>query len=256
VSILEGAPNFRDLGGLPAAEGARLRSGLVFRSEAFGQLTDDDLGRLRGLGIRLVCDLRSMLERQRMPGRWPEKGDAEVLHLEITADAKAGDRSFMHILAEDFSARGARDGILATYRAMPFRFRQRLATLFDRLSRPANLAAVIHCSAGKDRTGFATAMLLHALGTPLEAIREDYLRTMQLRDPRRSAVMLAPMIAQAVGRTPTDEILAPLLCVETAYLDAAFNAIAEAFGSLDAYLQEVGGLDPAKRAQLRELLLT
>ncbi|HKX88266.1 MAG TPA: tyrosine-protein phosphatase, partial [Sphingopyxis sp.] len=123
--------------------------------------------------------------------------------------------------------------------------------LFDRLL-TSDKAVIVNCTAGKDRTGLGVALVLSALGVPYETIMEDYLLSNTLLDAdalRADAGMNAAMSA-----LPAD-VAKPLLGVERAYLDAAFEQIAKDYGSVDAYLAQELGVDAATRKRLSKRML-
>lgn len=252
---LAGAPNFRDLGGYVAAGGRRLRPGQVFRSGSLAELLAEDLQRLAGFGIQLVCDLRSGHERKLQPSRWPADARPREMHLDVNADLRGGTARIGRILLEDASANGARRLMLETYRSLPAACSGDLAGLFEALADGDGLPAVIHCTAGKDRTGFICALLLHALGVSMEVIHADYLLSAQRCDRARLAASVAPLLQAMLGVTPSPQVIEVINGVDIEFLDAAFERIHADHGSLDAYLADVAGLDDARRSRLRARLL-
>jgi protein-tyrosine phosphatase len=114
---------------------------------------------------------------------------------------------------------------------------------------------LVHCTAGKERTGFAVAMLLHALGVPNEVIERDHLASRSwLHAPIHHAV-IAKRLVDTVPADTIDEVVRPLLDVREVYLRAAMEVVTQDFGSREGYLQEAAGLDTARREHLRELAL-
>jgi protein-tyrosine phosphatase len=251
---LSGAPNFREVSSYKTPDGRKIRTGNIFRSDSLARLTDDDVQLLDGLGIGSLIDLRSVSERQAHPNRWPSRDGVETLHLDISNDLRAAESTMNRILAEDMTARGAREVMRETYRRMPRAFAARLSHVFDRLL--AGKPVLVHCTAGKDRTGFVTAMIMSALGVERGAIYEEYLLTTKQCDIRQIAAGSAKAIAAAMGRADIDfDFVLVLSGVTPDYLDLSYGAIDEEFGSIGAYLQAAGGLDAEKRAQLKRLLL-
>src|ERR1700722_13993295 len=160
---LNGLPNFRDFGGHAAPGGRRVRQGVLYRSQAFGGATEEDLQFLAGLGIRLVCDLRSETERRTAQDRWPVDSGPARLYLDIRNDARAGHRELIDTIRSQPNPAGVHRGMLLVYRGMPASFAPVLPQLFEHLLDPVHLPLVIHCHAGKDRTGFICALILAAL---------------------------------------------------------------------------------------------
>jgi protein-tyrosine phosphatase len=254
-SPLAGLPNFRDFGGHPTRDGRRVRHGLLYRSQSLHFATEEDLEQLARMNIRLVCDLRSRGERMRHPGRWHAGPDPVRLHLEINTDARAGNSEFVSVVRTSPDRDGVYRGMLVNYRSMPKAFAPVLRDLLVHLTDAQHLPAVIHCHAGKDRTGFICAVILSALGVDREHVMADYLRTAQVLDHRQVSSGIAELFSHLIGAPLSPEALQPVVDVRAEYLEAALGQIDADFGSLDAYLEQVGGLTPARRDALCRLLL-
>lgn len=251
---LQGAPNFRDLGGLPAADGRKIASRRLFRSEVLDRLTPDDMARLGEIRVCAVCDLRSAEERAEEVGLWPAQESARLI---LTAAPGAPDvvkRTGWadRLRDERFDGPQARERMVRAYRRMPETFASALAELFEHLETMQH-GVLIHCMAGKDRTGFVVAMVLSALGAPRAAIYDDYLET-----GRRAAT--APKVLEVLQKMfgPDPPARARAAAVEVGavrleYLDAAFAQVAADFGSVDAYLARLAA--PRRLARVREALL-
>ena len=244
--ILACAPNFRDLGGQPAGDGRRVRHGRLYRSEAIPTLAPQEAARLAALGIRVVCDLRSKAERSRAAGHWPGSG-ATVLPMDVVADFRA-DAHPLAALRDDPGETGAVALMTGTYEALPAACAPHLALLFDRLVQ-GDTPLLIHCTAGKDRTGFVVAMLLHALGVPEDAIMTDYLRSGECPSPAVVAGTRRFMEA-VLGNVVQESALIALAGVRPAYLAASHARIRRDHGSVALYLREAAGLDEERQARL------
>ncbi len=248
---LDGAHNFRDLGGYEAADGRSVRWGLFFRSDHLHELSDADLEVFSRLGIRLVCDLRGPGERAEAPDRLPEENPPRVAELEIS------DPSFDPARLREQIGSGEdvdlRQMLIDANRLFATRFAPRYRSMFERITREENLPALVHCTAGKDRAGFASALILRVLGVPLETVYEDFLLSNAYTAERNErAILLARIFS--LGRVKP-ETLRPVLGVERAYLESAFSAIDEAYGSFEAYRREALGLDDAAVRAFRSLAL-
>jgi protein-tyrosine phosphatase len=241
VVPLEGGSNFRDLGGYRTADGRIVRRGAVFRSAHLGALTDADRTALAGLGMRTVVDLRGVNEAAETPhriegtgarivGAHIEPGIGEKIRLSI-ADGTATPFLMMQYLGDH-------------YRDYPRRCAPGFRTLFATLSDGRHRPVVFHCTAGKDRTGFASALLLTLLGVPWETVVEDYLRTNEF------------WIGH-VGRYPELDIdtRAAIIEARRPYLEAAFEVLRADFGSAEAFAQKALGLDGAACERLQTELL-
>jgi protein-tyrosine phosphatase len=240
---LVSASNLRDLGGWPTVDGRRVRRGLVYRSAAPTGLAPEDQTTIAALNLRTVVDLRGTAEHALHPVHIP--GATSVsLAIEASVGAELTD-----ILRTGRAAPGATpDTLMAileeAYRAFALHYARQyghfLALLLDKERTPL----LLHCSAGKDRTGFGAALLLSALGVAWEHIVEDYLATNRFwrREIMRRLDLPATMTEVLLGAH------APLL-------EGAFIAINQAYGSLDAYLAGPIGLTQAARDALRQQLL-
>ena len=251
---LEGAPNFRDLGGIPSRDGRAVRSGRIFRSENLSKLTDGDLEQLRKSDVQIICDLRNgTAESLRACLR--NGHEVEFLHLNVIGDLRSEDGEFGRMLRENFTAAGARETMLWSYGCMARRFAPRLSLLLDRLTMPERLPAIIHCHIGKDRTGFACAIVLAALDVPYEEIERDYLATAAFAYTPSALAGVAELIHELTGLEAPADMITPIAAVDPDFLAASFAAIVAEYGSVDAYLEQVGGLTREKRARLQATLL-
>jgi protein-tyrosine phosphatase len=234
VFPLQGVTNFRDLGGYAGADGRPVRWRRLFRSDHFGALTDADLAALAPLGIARSFDFRGVAERAATPYDWPgvvqHPLSIEPTVVQRMQDMTAAGRALTVPVVTDLMA--------DLYRALVTEQSHRFAELFDQLLQ-ADAPVVFHCTAGKDRTGVAAALILLALGVPRATVQQDYLLTNQhYRHP--------PL---AHSETPP-EVLQVLWRVQDGFLDAALQTIDARPGGLDAYLQRLG-LGPAALAALR-----
>lgn len=250
---LEGALNFRDLGGYTTSDGRRVRWGTLFRADSLGGLTNDDLRYLSALDIRLICDFRSAQERSDDPSRY-EGGSLNVLNLPVSAEGVDP-----HLMRRKIRTGGVvqlelERTMQTSYRLFVTDFSDDWAAMFRFLSEPQNLPAVVHCTKGKDRTGFASALVLLALGVPEETVFEDYLLSNRyLAGFRRFVLRWVPLYS--FFRTDPDDLL-PLLEARRSYLQGSLDTIVELYGSVDTYLEDRLGLTPERREQLRANLLT
>jgi protein-tyrosine phosphatase len=252
TSTQSGLKVFRDLGGIVTADGRRIRSGRLFRSGDLSALTEADLDRLRGIGIRLVCDLRSEFERTARPSQWPANLQTEWLVAGLL-DVRSGQIDLRRMLIEDPTPTGVRRIMLATYDALPAAAAPLLPQLFSRLAND-QLPALIHCSAGKDRTGFICACIQHALGVDREQIHAHYLATREYLAIDAMASRIAERLREMVGDAAAQKMVRVLADVEAEYLDAAFDRINQDHGAITRYLRACG-LTPTLEQRLRTQLL-
>jgi protein-tyrosine phosphatase len=238
----EGAANFRDLGGYSAGNGRRTRWGLVYRADNLAGLTDGDLVRLEVLGLRTLIDFRLPTERQISPDRLPpgssirkvELGFIPAGTLDMLALVKKG-----AITASDLERR-----VIGQYRLFCVDHLEEYHQTFAIALDPSSYPLLIHCTSGKDRTGFGAALLLLALGAPREIVLEDY----DLTNRYRRAV------PQLLGPETPEEIVTLLVSAQPKYLEAALDEIERVYGSFDDYLTTALGVDAAARQRLVEML--
>jgi protein-tyrosine phosphatase len=257
VLDLDGSCNFRDCGGYGTRDGARVRWGRLYRSGVMAGMTPAATARLASLGVRAVCDLRRTQERSRHPN--PGLG-AGVRVFEWDTPAEASIVKTM-VLTGSADKRAAHAVMLQFYRELPYTLQPRLAGAFAALEHAAGeCATIVHCSAGKDRTGIAVALVLETLGVPRETILEDYLLTATAVDLRRQLLGRAASglgLAESASRLLQlpQHALQALLAVHPDYLQAGLGAIEARHGSVRGYVQEELGVSPATLSRLRDLLL-
>ena len=231
---LQGASNFRDLGGYPSRDGRALRWRQIFRSNHLGHLTDADVDIVRGLGVRSAFDFRGIEERA---GAACGLAEIVVHSLPIEPTVVAALRS--SLAAGKLSAPVAGDIMRESYRNYVRHNTHSFRALFGHLVQD-RAPLVIHCTAGKDRTGFACALLLYALDVPDDVIAEDYLLTNRFyrRDPS-SATDLPDDVREAIGT------------VDGSFLAAGFDAVRADYGDLETYFRDGLNVGERERAELK-----
>ena len=236
---LAGASNFRDLGGYRTADGQQVRWRTLFRSDHLADLTAPDVAAFGALGITRAFDFRGEGERQAAAYRL----DGVRLHpLPIEPTVVQGMQGIL-AAGEPLTAARTVELMCLTHRNFVRHNAPRFAELFAQLLRSSE-PLVFHCTAGKDRTGYAAALILLALGVPRATVMRDYLLTNELyRMPRAGDPRLSREVLQVLWR------------VQAEYLHTALQAVDEDFGGLPAYLSQQLGLDPAAREQLQRTYL-
>ncbi len=252
---LAAAPTFRDLGGAVASDGRIVRHGLLYRAGHLLEPSGAEREFVRSLRLRQVFDLRSGTERMRQPSNWIDNDFTRPVHADVNTDVRAGGSALLHLLEEDLSEAGALKMMLHTYRHFPAGFREQLGPLFNALLDEQDFPVLIHCSAGKDRTGFACAMVLHVLGVSETDILEDYLRTGDVLLGSPMAVAMAELLAGYMGRAPSPKAVDIIMGVRREFLETAFDALRAEYGSIDEYLEQVAGIHAQHREKLRDVFL-
>ena len=245
--FLEGGRNFRDLGGYRTADGRTVRWGLLYRSGSLGGLSPAGRAQLEALGAARLVDLRTAEERRRdgfdLAKAFGPRYYARDYRL------SSGDLPALFARPEALTGEAVRAEMEAIYRALVREQIPAFRVLFADLA-AGRLPLVFFCSAGKDRTGIAAALVLTALGVPYSTVREDYL----LSNGAPGMAVLTAALPPAFARLP-EEVRAPLVGVDGAWLDAAFAQIRADYGSVERYLEEALGVGPRQRALLRRHLL-
>jgi protein-tyrosine phosphatase len=232
---LAGASNFRDLGGYPGKDRRTVRWRQLFRSNHLGHVTDADIRLLRDIGLKHAFDFRGVDERAEAVCGLPEV----VVHsLPIEPTVKAALRA-RHAAGLSLGPADAVEVMRDSYRSYVRHNTPNFRTLFAHLLED-RAPLVVHCTAGKDRTGFACALILHSLGVADDVIAQDYLLTNRFyrRDPAASSDL-------------PDEVSEVLGSVETSFLSAAFDAIGADYGDLENYLDDGLQVGAPERAALQ-----
>jgi protein tyrosine/serine phosphatase len=250
----EGIENFRDFGGYATACGRGMRRGRLYRSGHHARASEADVARLKDLGISLVVDLRRPNERERDPSPHGERLGAEVILSDAEQEHTVEWLEFLK--GSDLSIGAFRRYMLDYYRAAPTDpryvdlYRRYLGALAG-----ADGAVLVHCAAGKDRTGVICALTQHLAGVHQDDIVADYLAT---NDPARIAArteVVGELIFEATGRRASDAAVGYAIGVDAEFLEEAFAAMRGRYGSVDGYLEGALGLDAALRERLHERLL-
>ena len=247
---LEGTPNFRDFGGYRTADGRQVKWGYLFRSGQLNHLSEQDLELLGNLNLDLICDFRRLEEQESEPSRLPERepriaslpiipGSNARFFEEAEGRRKAG-RETMHEFMLEVNRQFAEDQT-EVYARM---FREILALEDARF--------LVHCAAGKDRTGFAAALVLLALGVPRELVVQDYMLTARYFVPEQE---LGRLRVKYQMEDMDVEAIMPILEVHEDYIARALESIGRNYKSVEAYLEEALGVGPAELAELRSRYL-
>ena len=236
---LTGASNFRDLGGYVGQGGRALRWRRLFRSDHLAALTADDVAQLSGLGVGRVFDFRGVDERAPTPCALP---GAQVVSLAIEPTVVQGMQALM-AQGNGITVQDTVRLMQQTYRAFVHHNSPCFAELFEHLL-DSDAPLVFHCTAGKDRTGFAAALILLALGVPRDVVMQDYLLTNEFFRMPSAGHGFAPQ-----------EVLEVLWRVQEDFLNAALLTVDTDFGGVEPYLTNQLGLGVAQRQRLVDLYL-
>lgn len=239
--------NFRDYGGYRVSSGGRVKRGLLFRSGHHGEADDADLETVAALELRHVIDLRGNSERRQKTCRRPAGFAAQVHYFE---GETAGLAPHLEAAEGSVDAASAHRAMVELYGALPDRagLNHILRRYFEALAQGEG-ASLVHCAAGKDRTGIAVDLLHHVLGVHPDDAMADYLLTNE--SPRNEERIRHGMELMGEKFGGIDEATVRVLMgVDAEFLEAARRSVKERFGSTDAYLERQLGVDAAKREAL------
>jgi len=254
ILAFTGINNFRDYGDYVTAAGRKVKSGKLFRSANLSQATDSDLEAFAALGIAHVVDLRRPGERLREPSRFPAGFAGQVIENDTGDQVEAPHTEVLR--ASGLNEEAVRDYMLNYYTHAPFEDRH--IDLFSRYFQAiasGKGAVLIHCAAGKDRTGMLAAFTHHVLGVHRDDVMDDYLLTNVAARIEERVPTATEMVKGYFGGEPTPEAVKAFLGVEAAYLERAFTMIEDRYSSLDDYLVKVLGVDDGLRHRVTEQLL-
>ncbi|MBO9556465.1 tyrosine-protein phosphatase [Cellulomonas sp.] len=248
--------NLRDLGGRPTSDGGSVVRGVAFRSAELAEDGVEGDPALAALGVRTVVDLRTRGEREVRPDHVP--AGARHVVLDVLADLPtaaatqaAAVLSAPASLVETLAGVDVAEQMRATYRRLVVgdAARQAYAAFVRTVLDPDAVPVLFHCTAGKDRTGWAATILLLAAGVDEEGATAEFLAV----NPAVRAVF-APLLAQLDGLGEDSSVLVPFLEVRPDYLQAALDEMRATFGSFDGYLSDGLGLSPVEIEGLRRTL--
>jgi protein-tyrosine phosphatase len=255
--------NLRDLGGTPVADGRTVASNLVYRSEA---LVDPgttplcaiwdpaDTGAYQALGVCTVIDLRSRGEMERVASAWPAATGADYVALPIEEGGE-GDTDYVREIRSGTRTRFTPADMAGYYTLTLRRRAAEFGAALRILADPDRLPALVHCAAGKDRTGLLMALLLEALGAERAVVVADYALTGLLR-PRRVLAYAHVFEGPDVDHLVDLDAIAPLFDSPAESMETALAGLDEEFGSVSAFLVERCGLGPGELAALRRNVLS
>lgn len=248
--------NFRDVGGLPTSDGRRVRQGVLYRSGHLAHANEEDAAFLGGLGLHTVFDFRNSAD-QALEGPDVELPGVRNVNIPLTDPADGAEfwrmvrDGELDQLRSALSDGRAAERMTASYRGIVTERTGEHSRLLHALAEDS-LPALMHCAAGKDRAGLSVAVTLLAVGVDRDAIESDYLES---NSPHHRYKVHRSSSSRAGMSPEVLELLAPLFDARTSYLDAAFTAIEETWGSPETYLTEGLRLSDETREQLKERML-
>jgi protein-tyrosine phosphatase len=253
VTSLKGIHNFRDYGGYRARGGATLRTGLLYRSSQHKDATAEDLAHVASINFATIIDLRGDSERRDFPCARPDDFGAEIV---FAAGETMGHAPHVEAARSVRTPEESKASLGRGYAEMPFRpvLVQSFRCYFEALA-TRDGPSLVHCLAGKDRTGIAVALLHDLLGVHWDDIMADYLLTNVAGNIDARVAAGAEVVRQNFGPEMTDDAVRMLMSVQPEWLDTAFDAMRREHGSVQAYARDVLQVTPEQVSALEARFL-
>jgi len=265
VIHLKGTGNTRDIGGYETTDGRTIRWGQIIRSDQLSRATEADFQKLEAMGLRTVIDLRTTRENKKEPTKWVGDNPPQFFHFPVGRSDGPWFNAQRKLLSRNrFTEDQMMEHMINGYRMVADVGSPSYQALLDVVRDESNWPVLIHCAAGKDRAGIATALILETLGVDREIIMEDFMLTNEVSQAERKATILSKQrenyTARAgsrmgSGKGPPPSAFFPLVGVAPEMLEAYYESVNEHHGSIDSYLEELG-VNQAARLTLADSLTT
>lgn len=246
VIHLKGTTNTRDIGGYESGDLSIVRGGQIIRSDKLSRLTAADFQKLEEIGLKTVIDLRTQKEHDESPTVWQGDNPPEFFHFPVGDSRNEWFTAQRKMMKKNrFTAEQSLEHMVDGYRRFAEEEIASYRKVMDVVLDESNWPVLIHCNAGKDRSGVAVALILEALGVDREAIMQEYLLTNKVSRIEEKAVILSKESKNSSRGnrfskgTPPSAWL-PIVGVNAKMLEAFYSSVDEKFGSMDAYLTELG----------------
>jgi protein-tyrosine phosphatase len=245
---MEGVHNFRDMGGYDTETGAKVRWGALYRSGKLSELSRRDTMLMDRLSLSLIYDFRRDDERERAPSRY-SGSNAETINLAIIPGS--GDSFFDRVVSGNADAEQMTKFMIELNVDLALNQTAQYQQMFAGLLLDNTNSVLIHCAAGKDRTGFGSALILAALGVSRSSVLIDYMLSNKYLPIEDEISNMLNTYADYFPSNIDRAILRPMFAVRPEYIDAAFNALDQVYGNIEAYFQQALGLSKADIKQLK-----
>jgi protein-tyrosine phosphatase len=258
---LKGTSNTRDIGGYVTGDLGVLRQGQIIRSENLSRLTADDFQKLEEIGVKTVIDLRTNKEHAKEPTVWQGDNPPQFFHFPVGDSNNDWFNAQRKMFKRNrFTEQQALDHMVEGYRVIAEEEIESYQKVMDVVLDESNWPVLIHCNAGKDRAGIATTLILEALGVDRETIMDEFLLTNEMARTDAKAAFMARESKKLSGakrssRSPSASAWSPIVGVRPEMLEAYYATVEEKYGSMDAFLAELG-VDHDDRSQLMTSLTT
>jgi protein-tyrosine phosphatase len=247
--------NFRDIGGQQTSDGHVVKTGVLFRSEDLSRIKTRDLEQLRQLNLRLICDLRSPAECRRRPSRVAADSSLRIVNIPLHDEAKlkGNGKLLLRCLLSKNGDAHFRAFCRGYYHHLAFERTALVGQVVSLLAREESLPALIHCTAGRDRTGFIAALIQLLLGVPYQTVLDEYLCTNDRYAPRLEKLLKLVRIL-TLFQVPSERVRL-LLMAHPDSLAEVHDSIVREHGSIEGYLSDACSLDGQALKTLRQSLL-
>jgi protein-tyrosine phosphatase len=245
--------NFRDLGGYSTREGKHVKWGLLYRSGNLSKLSRSGLKRFERLGIHTLIDFRSEMEQAQEPDRLPQGHQIRLLSLPVLdkGSAVVVDEIYRMFRENNFNGFDPDAEMVEAYEQLAVESAEQYRQFVQSVLEAGGKPVLWHCTSGKDRAGFAAAIVLRLLGVEQPAVIGDYMLSAKYADSRKKL----RFFLRLVNRAKAASVLKALLTVQEHWIQSAFQAIDAHWGGFDAYVQRALGLSERDITRLRQLLL-
>ncbi|MDQ0229432.1 tyrosine-protein phosphatase [Metabacillus malikii] len=246
--------NFRDIGGMQTKDGEIIKRNLLYRSEDISRLSKRDQLTLKQTGLKLICDLRTIKERESKMYSFPEKWGTIIMHIPINhGSQELTYRDFYQMLKEQGKQDNFENWIHDFYQSIVCERKQEIKQVIEAIANHNNTPALIHCTGGKDRTGFISALIQLYLGVDYNVVVKEYLLSNQLIYPKMKKTEKMIRLF-SLYRIPTHKIK-PLLIVDKSYLDGALKQVFSQYESVERFFVEGCGISNQTLCQLKCMML-
>ncbi len=250
VIHLEGTANTRDIGGYLTSDLHTLRWRQIIRSENLSRLTASDFQKLEEIGVKTVIDLRTDKEHDRSPPHWLGDNPPRFFHFPVGDSNNEWFNTTRKMMKRmRFTEEQSSKHMIEGYRMIVEEGSPSYKKLMELVLDQSNWPILIHCNAGKDRAGVAVTLILEALGVDRATIMEEFLLTNEIARIEEKAVLFSKEVKKQkrTGRGPSADAWFPILGVQPEMLEAFYASVDEQYGSMDAFLTEMGVDQDARR---------